>query len=257
MKEAEKDNQQDKKRSKNIEKDETLRKIREIRKKTGCNTVIVEKFQDSGQEERVNGEHGKALSIEKFQDSGQEEREGCEHPKSVLKTQSKPKVDDAPAMAKQKIELGKGEDKDGKKKENMEEKQRLVEERNTNSSAEESDSSDDEEEMERMEEQLEKKETIIKDLQSELEVIKKETRETRLSDREKMEKLTSTLLDKEDYIEKLTKKILSLGTKVLGDLEKKMVKNVHKVVQTDPVKIGELDTKDKKQDEVPDMNILS
>ena len=77
------------------------------------------------------------------------------------------------AMEKQKIELNEGEDGDGKM-DNMEEREKLEERTSSSSveSANESDSSVDEDDKKRMKEQPEKKETIIKDLQNQLEVIK-------------------------------------------------------------------------------------
>ena len=73
--------------------------------------------------------------------------------------------------------------------------------------------------------------------------LKKEMRDTRLRERkqadeikkqgDEMKKMLTSLVDKDDYIAKLNKKISELGTKDLLQLNQKMVKKANQAVQTE------------------------
>lgn len=95
---------------------------------------------------------------------------------------------------------------------------------------------DEENELEIAIEKLEKKDTIINDQTNQIEELKREMRDLRIAERKKEEELKKVkdiLINKEDYIGKLSKKISELGTRELVAMNKKVTKKEHKGTQTD------------------------
>ena len=255
--------------------EETAKKVKEIRKLNKGDIIFIDKVEETEQEKQKS-EQGIESIVKQKKKNVDEPGNGTKLEKKTIekgeqKRNEKPRNEDKDldqendekiktknqsirreekleiAVTKEKCDNHKlqkpntNSDRDVNREEsrNQEDQENQEQKDRNRDESDEDTESDTEDEMEAVMEKLEKKESIINEQTTQMETMRKELRELRLKERQKdqgIKKITEILINKEDHIVKLSKKISELGTRDLLNLNKKVAKREDKITQTDPEK---------------------